>query len=179
MGLQTIISRQTELTKEAAVIAVSRISGGVRSNITPVEVEMIGIIRTLNTEMQEIIHEKIRKTVTLIAEDQGAVAEVDIQIGYPVTYNNPDLMKKMLSSFFNAAAGDNVFVTPAVTGAEDFSFFAKEVSSLYYFVGGKTPGSDEAFPHHTPDFFIDESGMIVGVKAMCHLAIDYMLSAEK
>ena len=179
MGLQTIISRQTELTKEAAVITVGKISGGVRSNIIPEEVEMIGTIRTLDTDMQEIIHEKIRKTATLIAEAQGAVAEVDIQIGYPVTFNNPDLTRKMLQSLFNAAGEDNVFVTPAVTGAEDFSFFANEVPSLYYFVGGKTPGSDEAFPHHTPDFFIDESGLIVGVKAMCHLAIDYMSSAGK
>jgi amidohydrolase len=179
MGLQTIISRQTELTKEAAVITVGKISGGVRSNIIPEEVEMVGTIRTLDTDMQEIIHEKIRKTATLIAEAQGAVAEVDIQIGYPVTYNNPELTRKMLQSLFDAAGEDNVFVTPAVTGAEDFSFFAKEVPGLYFFVGGKTPGNDEAFPHHTPDFFIDESGMIVGVKAMCHLAIDYMMSAGK
>ncbi|MFT6336686.1 MAG: amidohydrolase [Saprospiraceae bacterium] len=179
MGLQTIISRQTELTKEAAVITVGKISGGVRSNIIPEEVEMVGTIRTLDTEMQEIIHEKIRKTATLIAEAQGAVAEVDIQVGYPVTYNNPDLTRKMLQSLFDAAGEDNVFVTPAVTGAEDFSFFAKEVPGLYFFVGGKTPGNDGAFPHHTPDFFIDESGMIVGVKAMCHLAIDYMMSAGK
>jgi amidohydrolase len=179
MGLQTIISRQTELTKEAAVITVGKISGGVRSNIIPEEVEMIGTIRTLDTDMQEIIHEKIKKTATLIAEAQGAEAEVDIQIGYPVTYNNPELTKKMLQSLFNAAGEDNVFVTPAVTGAEDFSFFAKEVPGLYYFVGGKTPGNEEAFPHHTPDFYIDESGMIVGVKAMCHLAIDYMTSAGK
>ncbi len=179
MGLQTIVSRQTELTKEAAVITVGVISGGVRNNIIPEEVEMIGTIRTLNTDMQEIIHDKIRKTATLIAEAQGAVAEVDIQIGYPVTYNNPELTRKMLQSLFDSAGEDNVFVTPASTGAEDFSFFAKEVPSLYYFVGGKTPGSDEAFPHHTPDFLIDESGMIVGVKAMCHLAIDYMMSAGK
>jgi len=177
MGLQTIISRQTELTKEAAVITVGKISGGVRSNIIPEEVELIGTIRTLDTGMQEVIHEKVRKTATLIAEAQGAVAEVDIQIGYPVTYNNPELTRKMLQSLFDAAGEDNVHVTPAVTGAEDFSFFAKEVPGLYFFVGGKTPGNDESFPHHTPDFFIDESGLIVGVKAMCHLAIDYMSSA--
>lgn len=179
MGLQTIISRQTELTKEAAVITIGKISGGVRSNIIPEEVEMIGTIRTLDTDMQEIIHEKIRKTATLIAEAQGATAEVDIQIGYPVTYNNPELTKQMLQSLFDAAGEDNVFVTPAVTGAEDFSFFAKEVPGLFYFVGGKTPDNDQAFPHHTPDFFIDESGLILGVKTMCHLAIEYMQSAQK
>jgi len=174
MGLQTIVSRQTELTKEAAVITVGKISGGVRSNIIPEEVEMIGTIRTLDTDMQEIIHEKIRKTATLIAEAQGATAEVEIKIGYPVTYNNPELTRKMLPSLYNAAGEDNVIVTPAVTGAEDFSFFAKEVPGLYYFVGGKNPASDTSYPHHTPDFLIDESGMIVGVKAMCSLALDYM-----
>ena len=174
MGLQTIVSRQTELTKEAAVITVGVINGGVRNNIIPEEVEMIGTIRTLDTEMQEIIHEKIRKTATLIAEAQGATAEVDIQIGYPVTYNDPALTKKMIGSLFDAAGEDNVRVVPAITGAEDFSFFAKKVPSLFWFVGGKTPGETEAFPHHTPDFFIDESGMITGVKAFCHVAIDYM-----
>jgi len=179
MGLQTIVSRQTELTKEAAVITVGKISGGVRSNIIPEEVEMIGTIRTLDTDMQDIIHEKIRKTATLIAEAQGATAEVEIKIGYPVTYNNPELTRQMLPSLYNAAGEENVIVTPAVTGAEDFSFFAKEVPGLYYFVGGKTPDKDEAFPHHTPDFYIDESGMIVGVKAMCNLALDYLAASKK
>jgi len=167
MGLQTIVSRQTELTKEAAVITVGKIQGGVRSNIIPEEVEMIGTIRTLDTDMQKIIHEKVRKTATLIAEAQGATAEVDIQIGYPVTYNDPELTKKMIGSLFDAAGEDNVHVTAAVTGAEDFSFFAKEVPGLYFFTGGKTPASTEAFPHHTPDFFIDESGLLTGVKATC------------
>ncbi|MEE9437437.1 MAG: amidohydrolase [Saprospiraceae bacterium] len=174
MGLQTIVSRQTELTKEAAVITVGIINGGVRNNIIPEEVTLIGTIRTLDKEMQKIIHKKIIKTATLIAEAQGATADVDIQIGNPVTYNNPELTKKMLPSLFDAAGEDNVFVTPAITGAEDFSFFAKEVPGMYYFVGGRTPGTKESFPHHTPDFFIDESGMIVGVKAFCHLALDYM-----
>lgn len=179
MGLQTIVSRQTELTKEAAVITVGVINGGVRNNIIPEEVEMIGTIRTLDTEMQEIIHEKIRKTATLIAESQGATAEVDIQIGYPVTYNDPELTKKMIGSLFDAVGEDNVRIIPAITGAEDFSFFAKKVPSLFWFVGGKTPGETEAFPHHTPDFFIDESGLITGVKAFCHVAIDYMSASEK
>ena len=152
MGLQTIVSRQTELTREAAVITVGVINGGVRNNIIPEEVEMVGTIRTLDTEMQKIIHEKIVKTATLIAESQGATAEVDIQIGYPVTYNDPELTRKMIGSLFDAAGEENVRITPAITGAEDFSFFAREVPGLFFFVGGKTPGNEEAFPHHTPDF---------------------------
>lgn len=175
MGLQTIVSRQTELTKEAAVITVGVINGGVRNNIIPEEVEMIGTIRTLNTDMQDEIHARIIKTATNIAEAQGATAEVDIQIGNPVTYNNPELTKQMLPSLFAAAGEENVRVTPAITGAEDFSFFAKEVPSLYYFVGGKRPSDPNPYPHHTPDFFIDESGMLTGVRTMTRLALDYML----
>ncbi len=178
MGLQTIISRQTELTKEAAVITVGIINGGVRNNIIPEEVEMIGTIRTLDTAMQRIIHEKIRKTATLIAEAQGAKAEVDIQIGYPVTFNDPKLTKMMLPSLYAAAGKSNVQEVPAITGAEDFSFFAQKVPAIYYFVGGKPKGESHPAPHHTPDFYIDESGMITGVKALCHLAIDYQTMAK-
>ncbi len=179
MGLQTIISRQTELTKEAAVITVGKISGGVRSNIIPEEVELIGTIRTLDVDMQKIIHEKIRKTVHHIAKAQGAEAEVDIQIGYPVTYNDPELTEKMLASLYKAAGEENVHLTSAVTGAEDFSFFAKKVPALYYFVGAKPKDAIDPAPHHTPDFYIDESGMIVGVKALCYLAIDYQKMYRK
>jgi len=176
MGLQTIISRQTELTKEAAVITVGKIEGGVRNNIIPEEVEMIGTIRTLDTDMQKIIHEKIRHTATKIAEAAGAEAEVDIQIGYPVTYNNPDLTKAMLPSLFEVAGEENVMVSNPVTGAEDFSFFAQKVPGLYFFLGGrpKEQSQFEAAPHHTPDFYIDESGLKLGTRALCKLTVDYM-----
>jgi len=178
MGLQTIISRQTELTKEAAVITVGKIEGGVRNNIIPEEVEMIGTIRTLDTEMQKMIHEKIRHTATKIAEAAGAEAEVDIQIGYPVTYNNPELTKDMLPTLFEVAGEANVMVSNPVTGAEDFSFFAREVPGLFFFLGGMPSGKSpfEASPHHTPDFYIDESGMKLGTRALCRLAVDYMQS---
>jgi amidohydrolase len=176
LGLQNIISRQTDITKEAAVISVGKIEGGVRNNIIPEEVKMIGTIRTLNTDMQDEIHERIRNTAHHIAKSAGADVDVNIQIGYPVTYNDPELTKKMISSLFKAAGEENVRVTVASTGAEDFSFFAMKVPGMYFRVGGKpldiTPR--EAAPHHTPDFYIDESGMITGVKAMCNLAIDYL-----
>ncbi|MEL6943643.1 MAG: amidohydrolase, partial [Bacteroidota bacterium] len=170
-GLQSIISRQTQLTKEAAVITVGKIQGGVRNNIIPESCEMIGTIRTLDTAMQRIIHEKIRLTATKIAESAGATAEVDIQIGYPVTYNNPELTRMMLPTLFNTAGEENVFVSLAMTGAEDFSFFAREVPGLFLFLGGKPKNVSpfEAAPHHTPDFYIDESGMKLGVKSLCNL----------
>jgi len=175
MGLQTIVSRQTELTKEAAVITVGKIEGGVRNNIIPEECKMIGTIRTLDTDMQKVIHAKIKKTAEAIAESQGAEAIVKIDLGSPVTYNNPELTKKMIGSLFEAAGEDNVRVIPAITGAEDFSKYAQVIPGFFYFVGGRSHDTpeDQAFPHHTPDFLIDESGMKLGVKALVNLALDY------
>lgn len=174
MGLQTVVSRQTELTKEAAVISVGKIQGGVRNNIIPEECELVGTIRTLDVGMQEKIHEDIRRTASLIAESAGAVAEVDIQIGYPVTYNDPDLTRKMINTMFNTAGEENVRVVAARTGAEDFSFFAQKVPGLYWFLGGKDPAAAEATGHHTPDFYIVETGLMLGVKMMCNMTLDYM-----
>ncbi len=176
LGLQTIISRQTELTNEAAVITVGKISGGVRNNIIPEECEMIGTIRTLDIRMQKDIHEKIIRTATNIAEASGASAEVDIQIGYPVTYNDPELTRKMIPTLFATAGEDNVRVSKAITGAEDFSYYAMEVPGLFFFLGGKPKDVSalDAAPHHTPDFYIDESGLLLGVKSLTNLALDYM-----
>ena len=175
-GLQTIISRQTELTKNAAVISVSVINGGVRSNIIPEEVTMLGTIRTLDTGMQRIIHEKIKLTASKIAEASGATAETTIDNKTLVTYNNPELTRKMIPSFLKAAGTENVAEAEAATGSEDFSYFAEKVPSIFFFVGGMAKGTDprKAFPHHTPDFRIDESGMKTGIKAFCNLVFDYM-----
>lgn len=180
-GLQTIISRQTELTKAAAVISVGKISAGVRNNIIPEEAEMIGTIRTLDTEMQEKIHGDIRHVATTIGESMGAEVTVEIQKGYPVTYNDPDLTAKMLPTLEQIAGAENVVLSDAITGAEDFSFFQKKIPGLYIFVGGMPKGMNpsEAAPHHTPDFYIEEEGMKLGVKALTVLTIDYMLDNSK
>ena len=175
-GLQTIISRQTELTKAAAVISVGKINSGVRNNIIPEEAEMIGTIRTLDTEMQETIHNDIRHVATTIGESMGAEVEVDIQKGYPVTYNDPELTVAMLPTLERVAGSDNVVLSDAITGAEDFSFFQKKIPGLYIFVGGMPKDMEpaDAAPHHTPDFYIEEEGMKLGVKALAGLTIDYM-----
>jgi amidohydrolase len=174
-GLQTIISRQTELTKDAAVISVCVINSGVRPNIIPEEAEMTGTIRTLDTGMQNDIHERIRRTATRIAESAGATAEVTIDKKTLILYNDPALVKKMLPSLQKAAGQENVIWMDALTGAEDFSFFGAKVPSLFFFLGGMKKGQDPktAFPHHTPDFYIDESGFKLGVKAFCTLVFDY------
>lgn len=176
LGLQTIVSRQTELTKEAAVITVGKIDGGVRNNIIPEEVTMIGTIRTLDTKMQKIVHEKIKKTAELIAESAGATAEVTINTGYPVTYNDPDLTSEMIPTLQRVAGKENVVLSRAVTGAEDFSFLAREAPGLFLFLGGMPKGTDpKTVPsHHTPDFYIDEGGMKLGVRTLVNLTLDYM-----
>jgi amidohydrolase len=175
-GLQTIVSRQVDLTKNPAVISVSTINGGIRSNIIPEEAIMTGTIRTLDTGMQHQIHEKIKLTASKIAEASGATAEIIIDSKTLVTYNDPALTKQMLSSFAKAAGEENVVEIQPITGAEDFSYFAEKVPSLFFFIGGKQKGVDpkKVFPHHTPDFWIDESGMKTGIKAFCNLVFDYM-----
>lgn len=180
-GLQSIISRQTELTKAAAVISVGKIEAGVRNNIIPEEAEMIGTIRTLDTEMQKTIHKKIRHVATTTAESMGATAEVEIQEGYPVTYNDPDLTEQMVPTLQQVAGNKNVILWNAITGAEDFSFFQKEIPGFYWFVGGMPRGMDpaEAPPHHTPNFYIEEEGMKLGVKSLASLTYDYMMSQSK
>jgi len=174
-GLQTIISRQTELTKDAAVISVCVIRSGVRSNIIPEEAEMTGTIRTLDTAMQNEIHERMRRTVTKIAESAGATAELVIDRKTLITYNDPALVKKTLPSLQKAAGADNVVWMDAMTGSEDFSFFGAKVPSFFFFLGGMKKGQDPktANPHHTPDFYIDEAGFKLGVKAFCNLVLDY------
>jgi len=181
IGLQTIISRQTKLTKEAAVITIGSIHGGVRSNIIPEQVELIGTIRTLNSDMQDKIHEKIRLTATKIAESAGAIAEVRIEKGYPITYNDPELTEMMLPSLQQVAGRENVKLIDAITGAEDFSFYQKKIPGLFFFLGAMPKGTkaEDAPPHHSPDFYIDESSFKLGIRALTYLTLDYMEKHEK
>lgn len=180
-GLQTIVSRQTELTKEAAVITVGRIQSGIRENIIPEEAVMAGTIRTLDVDMQDKIHEKIKLTATKIAESAGATAEVTIDKKFPLTYNDPALTEKMIPSLVKAAGKEKVMQIPAVTGSEDFSEYQKKVPGLFFFVGAMPPNQDpNTVPsHHTPDFMIDESAMLTGLKAMLNVTLDYMYLPKK
>ncbi|MGB7202470.1 MAG: amidohydrolase [Pyrinomonadaceae bacterium] len=172
-GLQMIVARQSNLPKAPVVITVGRMSAGVRENIIPEEVTMAGTIRTLDSDMQKDVHAKIRLTATKIAESMGATAEVSIETKAPVTYNTPDLVKKMLPSLEKAAGKENLIEGEWVTGAEDFAFFREKAPAFYFFVGGMPKGSTSAAPHHTPDFYIDDSRLDVGVKAFCNIVFDY------
>ena len=177
-SLQTVVSRSMPLTENAAVVTIGSIHGGVRSNIIPEEVEMLGTIRALDEEMRQNIHKRVRTIATKVAESMGASVEVELPFSasYPVTYNDPELVDKMLPTLQAVAGEGNLHLMNAVTGAEDFSYFAREVPGFFFFLGGKPLNTpvEEAAPHHTPDFFIDESGLLLGVKALSNLALDYM-----
>lgn len=174
-GLQMIVSRQSELPKAPVIITVGKMTAGVRENIIPEEVVMAGTIRTLDTEMQNEVHEKIRRTATKIAESMGATAEVTIDRKTPVTYNTPALVRQMLPSLEKAAGTGNVIDAEWVTGAEDFAFYGSKAPAFFFFVGGMPKGNDpkKAPSHHTPDFLIDDSRLDVGVKAFCNIVFDF------
>jgi amidohydrolase len=179
-GLQAVISRQTELTKNAAVISTTMFKGGVRENIIPEEATLSGTIRTLDNDMRKDILTRITNTATHIAEASGAMATVSFTQKTTVVYNDPALTKQLLPSLSKAANG-NVIVMDAVTGGEDFSFFAEKVPSLFVYVGGMPLNTDPAksAAHHTPDFFIDEAGMKTGIKALCYVVLDYLNAGKK
>lgn len=173
---QTIVSRNMPLTKEAAVVSFGSIHGGVRSNIIPEEVKLVGTIRALDEDMRLEMFARLTTIVEKTAESNGATAKIEFNDGYPITYNNIELTQKMLPTLKNVMGEDHVRLTPAITGAEDFSFYQKEVPGFFFFIGG-TPNDipeKEAAPHHTPDFYVDDAAMIYGMKAMSRLVIDYM-----
>jgi amidohydrolase len=180
-GLQTIVSRQTDLTLEAAVISIGRINSGIRENIIPETLEMSGTIRTFDVGMQKLIHEKIRLTATKIAEASGAHAEVIIDKKMPVTYNNEKLTLQMVSSLKQAAGDNNVNEIPPDTGSEDFAYYLEKVPGMFFFVGACPPDIDpaKAPSHHTPDFVMDERSMLVGLKAMLQITLKYMNAPKK
>jgi len=175
MCLQTIVSRQAELTKAAAVVTIGSLHAGIRRNIIPEEALMEGTIRTFDPEMQKLVHDKIKLTASKIAESAGAKAEVDIQIMYPVTYNEPNFTAKMAPSLQRAVGAENVKVISPVTMAEDFSFFQQKVPGFFFFVGAYPADmKPEKQPtHHTADFMIDERSLVTGVKSLLTLTLDY------
>jgi amidohydrolase len=179
MGLQAIISRQSDLTKAPAVITIGSIHGGVRSNIIPDSVVMVGTVRTFDEGMREEIHQRIQRTAEQIAGAAGAEAVVRIASGgAPVTYNDPELTRWAIPTLERAAGADAVSVSPPITGAEDFSLYQKRIPGLFFFLGG-LPQGRASQPNHSPLFFVDEGALPVGVKAMAGLAVDYLLDHPK
>lgn len=174
-GFQHIVSRQMELTKAPVVITVGKINSGVRFNIIPEEAFMEGTLRTLDSKMRLDVMERMKLTATKIAEASNATAEINFFEKTLVTYNNPELVEKMLPSLQAAAGKNNVRPMEWVTGAEDFSYFGTKAPSFFFYFGGMPRSNDPklAPPHHTPDFMIDDSKLFVGVKTFCQLVLDY------
>ncbi len=176
-ALQTIISRNLNLTVNPGVVTIGAIRGGNRTNIIPEQVEMLGTLRSFSAADEKLLVDRVTQIATKTAEAAGALAQVKIPYSthYPVTYNDPDLVAKMLPTLQAVAGKSNVELISPKTGAEDFSFYAQKVPGFFFFLGGMPKGADprKAPPHHTPDFYIDESGFKLGVKAFCHLVVNY------
>ncbi|WP_404339784.1 amidohydrolase [Pseudoalteromonas mariniglutinosa] len=176
MATQTIASRQVDVTKAPSVISYGAINGGVRSNIIPESVEMVGTIRTFDQQMRADIKERLVKTAEMVAESGGAEAKVHIDHGYPVTVNDVALTKKMAPTLARVAGADNIITTPLITGAEDFSYYALETPGMFYFLG-VTPKGENAITapsNHSPNFFADEQALQLGVESMTQLVVDYL-----
>jgi amidohydrolase len=176
LGLQTIPSRQLDSTMAPSIVTVGAIHGGVRNNIIPDQVEMIGTIRSLDAKMRDDIHMRIRRTVENIATSAGATANVDIETGYPITYNDPALTEQIVPTLRRAAGADNARLVNAVLGAEDFSFFQQKVPGVFFWLGTrpKDQTPEQAASNHSPLFYVDESGLGLGVRALAHVALDYL-----
>lgn len=173
-GLQTIISREVDLTNEPAVITIGKIKSGVRFNIIPESAEMIGTIRTLDYDMKDHINKRMMEMIPTIAKAYGGDATIEIRDATDITYNDPALVEQMLPTMIRIAGDANIQTQKAITGAEDFSYFQREVPGFFFFLGGMTPGNTESFPHHTPDFLIDDSGLLLGVKTLTEMSLDYL-----
>ena len=176
LGLQTIPSRQVDSSLAPSIVTVGAIHGGVRNNIIPDDVEMIGTIRSLDAKMRDDIHARIKRTAEDIAKSGGATATVTIDEGYPITYNDPAVTERMAPTLRRVAGPSNVEVVNATLGAEDFSFFQQKVPGLFFWLGTrpKDQTAEQAASNHSPLFYVDESGLELGVRAMAHVAVDYL-----
>jgi amidohydrolase len=175
LALGEIPARRVD-TRIPGVVSIGAIHGGVRGNIIPEEVELLGTIRALDPALQEALHEEVRRTAVGMAKATGASAEVDIKIGYPITWNDPALVARMRPTLERVAGADNVVEPLPRTGAEDFSFLAKEAPGLYFWLGIRPPNVplSDAIPNHSPDFIIDEDALPLGVRAMASMAVDFL-----
>ena len=176
MGLQTITSRQVDITAAPAIVTIGAINGGVRYNIIPDSVVMIGTIRTFDAAVRRDIHERVRRTAESIAQSAGATALVAVDTGAPVTYNDPALTERMLPTLRQVAGATNVRLAQLLTPAEDFSRYQERIPGLFFFLGITPAGADPrtVAANHSPRFFVDEAALPLGVRALAHVAVDYL-----
>jgi amidohydrolase len=175
-GLQTIVSRQMNITKEPSIVTVGVFHGGVRHNIIPEEVKMEGTIRAFDEEQRNEVHTHVKRIAEMIAQAGGATAKVHIHRWYDVTVNDPALTDWSIPTLGRMAGEENVQVVDKVCGAEDFSFYQKAVPGFFFFIGCTPPDKDagKAAPNHSPRFYVDEACLKHGVKLLSGLALDWL-----
>jgi len=175
-ALQTIMSRQVNITEVPGIVTVGTFQGGIRHNIIPDSVVMTGTIRTFDPKIQQDVHERVRRTAEMVAQSGGATAEVTINRTAPLTYNDPALAEWAAGTIRRVAGAENVFTAPFQTGAEDFPEFTARAPGFYFFLGAVPRGQDPATAarNHSPQFFVDEGVLPLGVRAMTQLAVDYL-----
>jgi amidohydrolase len=175
-GLQTIVSRQIDLTKGPAVVTVGSIHGGVRDNIIPDSVVMLGTIRSFDSTARRELAERVKRTAVGIAQSAGAVADVTVETHYPVTVNDPKLTAEMLPTLRRVVGDSGLTESGLVTGAEDFSFYSLRAPTMFVHLGITPPDSNwqTAAPNHSPRFFVDERAFPTGMRVLAHLAVDYL-----
>ena len=182
-ALQTVVSRQIDITQGAAIVTIGKIDGGVRNNIIPEEVRMKGTLRSLDPKWRLVMNDAVRRTVIKTAEASGATATVGIgdEYAYPVTYNDPALTERMRPTLSRIAGAGKLIETTPQTVAEDFSFYQQKIPGLFVFVGVRKPGAskEEYAPNHSPRFKVDEAGLPLGVRALVGLTLDYMTGAGR
>ena len=176
LGIQTIASRQIDVTDAPALVTIGKIDGGVRENIIPDDVTMLGTIRYLDAAMRQDIHDRLTRTAQKIAESAGATAEVKIEERVALTDNDPALVARMLPTLQRTAGDGNVLAAAPSLGGEDFSYYQRQIPGFFFWLGIRTAGADPALfaQNHSPRFRIDEAGLALGVRALAHLAVDYL-----
>ena len=181
--MQTVVSRQIDITQNPAVVSVGIIKGGVRNNIIPDSVEMIGTIRTFDAKQKTAdarSHEAPRREDRASASGATATFEFDAYYN-PVTYNNPELTARVLPSLRQVAGATNVKEIPLITGAEDFAYFGEKIPSFFFMVGVTPKGTDvlTAPANHSPLFYLDETAIPLATRAMTAVAVDYLNGAGR
>jgi amidohydrolase len=178
-AMQTVVSRQVDITQNPAVISVGIIEGGVRNNIIPESVEMIGTIRTFDAKQKQQIHDAMKRLVENTALASGATATFEYETYYnPVTYNDPELTARVLPSLQKIAGADNVKEIPLITGAEDFAYYGEKIPSFFFMVGVTPKGTSviTAPANHSPLFYLDEEAIPLATRALTAVAVDYLMN---
>jgi amidohydrolase len=178
-AMQTVVSRQIDITQNPAVVSVGVIKGGIRNNIIPDSVEMIGTIRTFDAKQKQQIYDAMKRLVENTAEANGATATFEFETYYnPVTYNNPELTARVLPSLQKVAGAANVKEIPLITGAEDFAYFGEKIPSFFFMVGVTPKGTNviTAPANHSPMFYLDEAAIPMATRAMTAVAVDYLMN---